>query len=187
MALLSPTFRASSVVIRKKFLANHHVLAPHQTTGITRSGGGGFGWWCARRAHRQKVVGNRHPWHACNGAESHRSFVPFPRVSRRRVLHRVERGVDHHCPPSSTSTLPLTRPPISPHPRANSPYLYDVLSPWRFGGQCRPTITRPYLPYYIYVAARGREGLCGVSSLSRATLFFFLILLLFLLSACPMF
>lgn len=155
--------------------------------GNYKERGGGFGWWCARRAHRQKVVGNRHPWHACNGAESHRSFVPFPRVSRRRVLHRVERGVDHHCPPSSTSTLPLTRPPISPHPRANSPYLYDVLSPWRFGGQCRPTITRPYLPYYIYVVARGREGLCGVSSLSRATLFFFLILLLFLLSACPMF
>lgn len=56
--------------------------------------------------------------YACNGAESHRSFVPFPHVSRRRVLRGVERGVGHRCPlrPRVATTLSLTRPPISPHP-----------------------------------------------------------------------
>lgn len=56
--------------------------------------------------------------YARNGAESHRSFVPFPHVSRRRVLRGVERGVGHRCPlrPRAATTLSLTRPPISPHP-----------------------------------------------------------------------
>jgi len=61
----------------------------------------------------------RYPCHARNGAESHRSFVPFPRVPRRRVLRSVERGVRSPMPrrPRATTTLPLTRPPISPYPR----------------------------------------------------------------------
>lgn len=102
-------------------------------------------------------------------------FTP-PCIARDKERER-ERGVGHRCPPfqlRATTALLLTRPPISPYPRANSPFLYDVLSPWRFGGQCRPTITRPYLLYYIYVVACGREGLCGVSTLSRAAPFFLL-------------
>lgn len=75
--------------------------------------------------------------------------------------------------PRAASTLSLTRPPISPHLAQISPFLYDVLSPWRFGGQCRPTITRPYLLYYIYVVACGLKGLYGVSTLSRVPLLFF--------------
>lgn len=57
--------------------------------------------------------------HARNGAESHRSFVPFPRVSRRCVLRGVERGVGHQCPlqPRAATTLSLTRPPIYPTSR----------------------------------------------------------------------
>lgn len=99
-------------------------------------------------------------------------FTP-PCIARRRARER-DRGVGHRHPlftPRNHRFASDTSTHLTP-PRANSPFLYDVPSPWRFGGQCRPTITRPYLLYYIYVVACGREGLCGVSTLSRAAPFF---------------
>lgn len=173
MALLAPACSVPSTDFCLKLLTGNHVYAAHQVAYRARQcPRGGFhplpslcemrGWWgcvsmpCPQRRRIPLIIRAVSP-----------CFTP-PCVARRR-----ERGVGHRfrLHPRATSTLPLTRPPISPHLRANSPFLYDVLSPWRFGGQCRPTITRPYLPYYIYVAACGREGLCGVSTLSRAVLF----------------
>jgi len=67
--------------------------------------------------------GGMYPCRARNSAESHRSFVPLLHVSRRRVLRDVER--EREIEESATVTpfslrattaLPLTRPPISPHP-----------------------------------------------------------------------
>jgi len=102
-----------------KLLTEFHMHRAHQTAWRTRQcqgGGGGFLLpFCVSGLEKW----GRYPCHARNGAESHRSFVPFPRVPRRRVLRSVERGVRSPMPrrPRATTTLPLTRPPISPYPR----------------------------------------------------------------------
>lgn len=125
----------------------------------------------------------------CVSGENSGGMLPMLCPQRRRIPSIIRAVSPCFTPPCIARRRERSRPPMLPSTlrghhfvsdtsthltplRANSPFLYDVLSPWRFGGQCRPTITRPYLLYYIYVVACGLKGLCGVSTLSRAAPFF---------------